>query len=218
MPSGISMHKFIEVLATLALLLVAEQTAAWAQPTAPIARIITPVRDQTLRGSVTIQGSANAPAFARYELAYASEPELMNWIVIGGGIQPVESGFLGVWNTRALPDGQYALRLQVFGLDGRLSEALVRNLKLANAQEAGASAPASSAAQPPASSVTNEIQTARDLLNTLISTAARMPAAFLRGARLAVLALLAFGGYLLLKRIALFVLSRYTQRPIDYGQ
>ena len=212
------MHKFIKVLAALALLLVAEQTAAWAQPTAPIARIITPVRDQTLRGSVTIQGSANAPAFARYELAYASEPELMNWIVIGGGIQPVESGFLGVWNTRALPDGQYALRLQVFGLDGRLSEALVRNLKLANAQEAGASAPASSAAQPPASSVVAEIQTARDVLSTLISTVERVPEAFLRGARLAVLALLAFGGYLLLKRIALFVLSRYTQRPIDYGQ
>jgi hypothetical protein len=212
------MHKLAERLVLFALLLVAEQTAAWAQPTAPIARIITPVRDQTLRGSVTIQGSANAPAFARYELAYASEPELTNWVVIGGGIQPVESGFLGVWNTRALPDGQYALRLQVFGLDGSMSEALARNLKLANAQEAGASAPASPAAQPPASSVVAEIQTARDVLSTLISTVERVPEAFLRGARLAVLALLAFGGYLLVKRVALFILGRYTQRPIDYGR
>jgi len=183
----------------------------------PMARIVTPVREQTLRGSVTIQGSASAPAFARYELAYAAEPDLANWVVIGGGVQPVEAGFLGVWNTRALPDGQYALRLQVFGLDGGVGEVLVRNLKLANAQAASTPAPAVPT-PPPTGGVTAEIQTARDLLNVIIATVERLPSAFLRGARLAALALLAFGGYLLLKRTAQFIVRRYTQRPIDYGQ
>jgi hypothetical protein len=207
----------IALLAALALPS-ATKTAVLAQPATPIARIITPVREQTLRGSVTIQGSASAPAFARYELAYAAEPDLASWVVIGGGAQPVAAGFLGVWNTRALPDGQYALRLQVFELDGSVSEALVRNLKLANAQAANAPTSASPAPSLPTSGVTAEIQTARDLLNVIIATVERIPSAFLDGARLAMLALLAFGGYLLLKRIAQFIVQRYTQRPIDYGQ
>ncbi len=211
------MRLTIALLAALALTPVLENVIL-AQPVAPLARIVTPVREQALRGSVTIQGSASAPAFARYELAYAAEPDLANWVVIGGGIQPVAAGFLGVWNTRALPDGQYALRLQVFGLDGSVGEALVRNLKLTNAQAAGAPAPASPTPSPPTGGVTAEIQTARDLLNVIIATVERIPSAFLRGARLAALALLAFGGYLLLKRIAQLMVQRYTQRPIDYGQ
>jgi len=210
------MRLAIAFLAALALTLAIEKVIS-AQPAAPIARIVTPVREQTLRGSVTIQGSASAPAFARYELAYAAEPDLASWVVIGGGVQPVEAGFLGVWNTRALPDGQYALRLQVFGLDGSISEALVRNLTLINAQAANAPPPAATT-PPSTSSVTAEIQTARDLLNVIIATVERIPSAFLNGARLAMMALLAFGGYLLLKRVAQFVARRYTQRPIDYGQ
>ena len=214
---GIAMRLAIVFLADLVLLLAASPSAMLAQPAAPVARIVTPVREQTLRGSVTIQGSASAPSFARYELAYSAEPELSNWIVIGGGIQPVEAGFLGVWNTRALPDGQYALRLQVFGLDGSFREALVRNLKLANAQ--AASAPATPpTGQPPSGGVTNEIQTARGLLSVLVATVERIPSAFLRGVRLALLALLVFGGYLLFKRVIQLVLSRYTQQPIDYGR
>lgn len=193
---------------------------AVAQTGQSLARIVTPVRDQTLRGNVTIQGSATSPVFSRYELAYAQEPDLANWIVIGGAVQPVENGMLGVWNTRPLPDGQYALRLQVFGVDGSLSETIVRNLTLANA----ASAPATTT---PATitgtaetgvGVVAEVQTARTLLEIAVATAAQVPDAFMRGARLAILGFLAFGAYVALKRIVLLAIRRFTQRPIDYGR
>ncbi|BCX03232.1 MAG: hypothetical protein KatS3mg053_1170 [Candidatus Roseilinea sp.] len=195
-----------------------EGSLAVAQPGESLARIITPVRDQTLRGSVTIQGSATSPVFLRYELAYAQEPDLANWIVIGGGVQPVPSGMLGAWNTRPLPDGKYALRLQVFGADGSLNEAIVRNLTLANATAEptpAASAVITDAAGP---GVIAEVQTARDLLQVAIATAAQLPDAFARGARLAILGFLAFGAYLALKKVVLFALQRLTHQPVDYGK
>ena len=96
-------------IATLALLVVLlTQLPAVAQD-APIARIILPVRGQTLQGNISIQGSATAPKFTRYQVLYAVEPDLLNWILINGAAQPVANGLLGVWNTRPVPDGKYAL-------------------------------------------------------------------------------------------------------------
>lgn len=193
---------------------------ASAQSSESLARIVTPVRDQTLRGNVTIQGSATSPVFSRYELAYAQEPDLANWIVIGGAVQPVEAGMLGVWNTRPLPDGKYALRLQVFGIDGSLNETIVRNLTLANAIATPTPAIAAviTDTMGSATGVVAEVQTARNLLQVAIATAAQLPDAFMRGARLAILGFLALGAYLALKKVVLFTIQRLTQRPVDYGK
>ncbi|MCS6848210.1 MAG: hypothetical protein RMN52_10905 [Anaerolineae bacterium] len=193
---------------------------AVAQSGESLARIVTPVRDQTLRGNVTIQGSAISPVFSRYELAYAQEPDLANWIVIGGAVQPVQSGMLGVWNTRPLPDGKYALRLQVFGTDGSLNETIVRNLTLANADTSPTPAVAAVITDTTATGVgvVAEVQTARNLLQIAIATIAQFPDAFMRGARLAILGFLAFGAYLVLKKAVLFAIQRLTQRPMDYGK
>lgn len=193
---------------------------ASAQSSESLARIVTPVRDQTLRGNVTIQGSATSPVFSRYELAYAQEPDLANWIVIGGAVQPVEAGMLGVWNTRPLPDGKYALRLQVFGIDGSLNETIIRNLTLANAIATPTPAIAAviTDTMGSATGVVAEVQTARNLLQVAIATAAQLPDAFMRGARLAILGFLALGAYLALKKVVLFTIQRLTQRPVDYGK
>jgi len=193
---------------------------ASAQSSEALARIITPARDQTLRGNVTIQGSATSPVFSRYELAYAPEPDLSTWIVIGGAVQPVASGTLGAWNTRALPDGQYALRLQVFGFDGSLNETIVRNLKLANADAApGSSAVVTdTATTAPGTGMVAEVQTARNLLQTIIATASQLPDAFMRGARLALLGFAALGAYAALKKIVLLALQRLMRQPVDYGR
>lgn len=195
-------------------------SSASAQSGEALARIVTPVRNQTLRGNVTIQGSAASPVFSRYELAYAQEPDLANWIVIGGAVQPVQSGMLGAWNTRPLPDGKYALRLQVFGVDGSLNETLVRNLTVANAT--ATPMPAASAVITDSAGsgvgVVAEVQTARDLLQVAIATAAQLPDAFVRGARLALFGFLAFGAYLALKKAVLFAVQRPKQQPVDYGK
>lgn len=185
-------------------------------PVAPIARIVTPVRGQTLGASVSAQGSANVPGFSRYEIAYATEPDVKTWQVFGGGTQPVDNGLLSTWNTRALAAGEYALRLQVFSADGKSIEAVVRNLKVE-----GAAAAATAGATPGAASGTPRPTTAATpgavATAASIDTAA-IPRAFLRGAEVVGLAFAAFFGYLLVKKVVGFAISRLFHRPTDYGK
>jgi hypothetical protein len=189
-----------------------------AQTADPRAQITLPATGQTVRGTVTVQGTATSPFFSRYELAFASEPEATNWISLGGNVQFVDNGTLGVWNTRPLADGQYALRLQVFNSDGSVTETVARNITLANA---AAIAPAPAAvitgtAQGPA--VVEEVQSARDTLQVVAATMSELPDAFMRGARLALLAFVALGAYVLIKKLVLYGLRRAAKRPVDYGQ
>lgn len=201
------------------LIFVVLPTLTLAQTDERLARIITPVREQTLRGNVTIQGTASSPFFSRYVLAYAQEPDLASWVEIGGAIQPVQGGMLGVWNTRPLPDGQYALRLQVFDSNGSVTESIVRNLQLANASAAPEPAITTIITDTAANAgVVAEVQTARNVLQIIAATLSEMPDAFMRGARLAILAFLAFGAYVALKRIVLFAVQRLARRPVDYGR
>ena len=186
-----------------------------ATPVAPIARIVTPVRGQTLSASVTAQGSANMPGFSRYEVAFAIEPDAKTWQVFGGGTQPVDNGLLSTWNTRALAAGEYALRLQVFSADGKSIESVVRNLKVE-----GAAAAATSAATPGAASGTprpGAVATPGLAATAVALDTAAIPRAFLRGAELVGLAFAAFAAYLLAKKIVGFGIRRVFRRPIDYG-
>ncbi|HEY3341488.1 MAG TPA: hypothetical protein VGK81_05695, partial [Anaerolineae bacterium] len=62
---------------------------------------------------------------------------MASWTDINGAGQPQPNGMLAVWNTRPVPDGKYAVRLQVVNSDGSTTETIVRDLTLANAQAAG---------------------------------------------------------------------------------
>ncbi len=187
-----------------------------AQPAAaqsnPLARIVSPSNEQSIRGNVTIQGTANSGQFVRYEIAYASEPDLAAWIVIGGDTRPVENGILAVWNTRPLPDGAYALRVQVINADGSVFEGFVRNLKTTNA--AGQTlAPQQSAGQSGQTIENTESET-----DAAGFDLAAIPAAFLQGARMALLAFAGLGAYIALKRVIAVLLRRFLDRPVDYGR
>lgn len=178
-------------------------------PIAPLARIVTPVRGQTLGDSVTVQGSALLQGFARYEIAYASEPDLKTWTVLGGGTQMVDNGALSTWNTRALAPGEYALRLQVFGADGKSTDVLVRNLVVA--AQATSAPPAAAATVAPAARATV----------TTPAAAAATPSiadAFLKGVRVTALAFGGLAAYLLLKKLAFALWRRVRgESRIDYG-
>jgi hypothetical protein len=195
-------------------------TPALAQAPDPRAQIAVPGTDQTVRGTVNIQGTASMDNFSRYELSYAAEPDAVNWVSLGGAVQPVTAGTLGVWNTRPLPDGNYALRLQVFDAAGGLAETTVRNIVLANA--VAAPAPETGAAVTTtagtSAGVVTEMQTARNTLEVITDTIGELPGAFVQGARIAVLGFLALGAYVLLKKVLAFALHRLTRRPIDYGR
>lgn len=183
--------------------------AATATPVAPVARIVTPVRGQTLGESVTVQGAATLPGFARYEIAYAIEPDLKAWQVIGGGTQPVENGLLSTWSTRALPPGEYALRLQVYGVDGKSLDTQVRNLRI---EPPSTAAPGGTAAAPTVSAPRPTAAPTAAALDT-----AAIGRSFTRGVEVVALAFAAFGAYLALKRLFFFALGRLRSNRIDYG-
>jgi len=189
-----------------------------AQSQGPLARIAAPSKEQTVRGSVTILGTAQSDALVRYELAFAQEPDLTNWVVFGGGTQIVNSATLGIWNTRPVQDGKYALRLQVFSSNGAVLETIVRNLELTNGTANNSAAtPANgqvSALPSDAEASSSTSSASRTISNFSFSD---IPTAFMRGVRLAMYAFAGLGIYTLIKAGLRMLRKRVSHTPIDYG-
>ncbi len=109
-----------------------------AQQPEDIAAITSPTDGQEISGLVTITGSANHPAFDRYELAYGPDPNPNDaWQVFATGKQSVSNGSLGTWNAGVVPPGAYTLRLRVVRKDSNYSEAFVHGLHVGQAAPAG---------------------------------------------------------------------------------
>ncbi len=86
----------------------APATTAAAAPMA-VAAITSPVADEQIGGSVTVQGSAAG----QYTLSYAVGSAPTTWAPIASGVGGVANGLLGVWDTGSLAPGDYLLRLLV---------------------------------------------------------------------------------------------------------
>lgn len=107
--------------------------------------ITSPQADATLRGLVEIQGRMDTPNFASAELAFtfnasASDPAA-SWFVVQTFPQPITNPVLAAWDTTAVTDGEYALRLRVFLQDGSFQEAVIPNLKVRNDEPLPTSTP-----------------------------------------------------------------------------
>ena len=90
------------------------------------AQISSPTDGDVLRGEVRIRGSAAGAAFSSAELSFAYvEDPTETWFRIAEVLTPVEDGELWAWNTTAVSDGEYLLRLKLSNLDGRQQEARV---------------------------------------------------------------------------------------------
>lgn len=97
-----------------------------------VAAITSPEAFASVRGNVSITGTAVHPQFQRYELYFTVEPG-ENWVFIGEAHrEQVQNGLLGTWNTGSLPDGTYSLRLRVVRQDGNYDEAIQRGIVVAN--------------------------------------------------------------------------------------
>jgi len=85
--------------------------------------ISSPAANSTLGAStLDIMGTVVAPRFERYEIAVltssgvpASGGQLS---LVGGGLSPIATGVLAVWNTTGLAPDHYQLRLTVHSTDG----------------------------------------------------------------------------------------------------
>ncbi len=131
------MRRFLalSLLAVLALALL----AAAPQPAPPLQQcanvlINTPRSGAVVRGDVEIFGSANIDRFQFYKVEFSPLNNPDAWSAVSQVIRrPVVNGRLDVWNTRAIADGLYNLKLTV--VDERAQEvcrSVVTQLQVAN--------------------------------------------------------------------------------------
>ncbi|MEN9563001.1 MAG: hypothetical protein RIR73_1245 [Chloroflexota bacterium] len=111
----------------------------------PTVSITSPQPDATLRGLVEVIGRMDTPNFASAELAFtfnatASDPAA-SWFAIQTFPQPITNPVLAAWDTTAVTDGEYALRLRVFLQDGSFQDATISNLKIRNDEPLPTSTP-----------------------------------------------------------------------------
>jgi hypothetical protein len=95
---------------------------------APEAEIASPETNQFLKGQVQINGTAKAGSFQRYALEYGTGDNPLEWQVFYQSNSPVTNGNLGVWDTTAVSNGSYLIRLRVSDTSGNTSLALRRVL------------------------------------------------------------------------------------------
>lgn len=90
--------------------------------------IRSPGEGEVVDGVVTVLGSANAPAFANYELHYgiSHDPGAFSPPVAGPFAAPVIDGVLGQWDVGGLGEGPHTLRLVVRDTFGATHEQRVR--------------------------------------------------------------------------------------------
>jgi len=113
----------------------AQATATTAMPTAAVTNtpappppsscadpntcITSPSNSATVSGSLVIQGTANHPQFQFYKIELGIGADPTSWSSIGEIVrQPVNGGTLGVFNTQAVPNGTYTIRLVVVDVTG----------------------------------------------------------------------------------------------------
>lgn len=92
-------------------------------PNCPIdgVRLTYPTVDAVLKGPVEVMGSANIDNFDYYK--FESRPAgASEWSTLQLFRERVADGFLGIWDTSALPAGAYAFRLVVVDKTGNYPE------------------------------------------------------------------------------------------------
>ena len=95
--------------------------------------ITTPSQGEALQGVVTISGSSDVAGFLSMEVTFAYAGDTTGtWFLIASSNQPVHSDTLATWDTAAITDGDYGIRLRVFLNDGSFLDTLVMNLRVRN--------------------------------------------------------------------------------------
>lgn len=99
---------------------------------APGASISSPAPLSVVRGVVSVRGVAFHPQFQRYEV-YVTPIGVEQWVFLSMGSDPMPAvGELLQWDTTAIPNGRYDLRLRVVQQSGNYDEAIVSGITVAN--------------------------------------------------------------------------------------
>ncbi len=79
----------------------------------PSMSITAPRENNTLNGSVDINGTVQMPDFDHYtvQIGFGNAPQ--DWIQLAQAANPVQDGRLATWDTLRFPDGAYTIRLEM---------------------------------------------------------------------------------------------------------
>lgn len=99
--------------------------------------VTSPRPNAVLRGQVVIEGTAYHPELWKYEVWFTPglNPNVPDnqWIrILVKEEQAIQNGQLAVWNTSAIADGVYTLRLRVVRRDGNWQDVNIFPLNVAN--------------------------------------------------------------------------------------
>jgi len=131
--------------------------ALWALPLARpfaqapgFAEITRPVAGEAVQGVVTLEGTANHPAFDRFDLAFAYDvdPTGTWFTIVDEDRSRVVEGRLAVWDTNGITDGEYSLRLRVWPAEGEPLVTIVRGVRVRNYTRAETPTPGPSSEAP----------------------------------------------------------------------
>lgn len=112
-------------------------THALASPLAQYEGVVSsPRANAVVQGVVSIEGTATHPEFQKYEVRLAAglNPNVSDgqWIRLNISESPVVNGQLAVWDTTAVPDGAYIMRLRVVRLDSNYQDFDIAPINVAN--------------------------------------------------------------------------------------
>jgi membrane peptidoglycan carboxypeptidase len=92
-----------------------------------VAGITSPLDGASVRGVITLEGSAVAAKFKHYQVEAGPGTNPSAFILIHGPVnQLIEQGVLGIFDTTQVANGPYTLRLVVFDQTGGATESKVR--------------------------------------------------------------------------------------------
>jgi hypothetical protein len=105
-------------------------------------QIRAPVGGQALQGTVVISGTTVVDGFFSYEVGFGFVgDETGTWFLIAEGQEPVVDAPLAEWDTFAISDGNYNLRLLVNFVDGSTQSTIVEGIRVRNYSEIETSTP-----------------------------------------------------------------------------
>ena len=93
--------------------------------------ITSPESGEAISGTIQIVGTASVPNFGFYKYEVAQMGS-QNWATISAGRDPTVNAQLGSWNTTALTNGDYFLRLVITDNVGASLEPCVIAVRVAN--------------------------------------------------------------------------------------
>ncbi len=80
---------------------------------------LAPRTGDVIDGSYHLQANVNVQDMAWYAWSFSLVSDQQNWQTLSAGNLPLIEGELGLWATSQVPNGDYALRLTVTGLDNK---------------------------------------------------------------------------------------------------